>query len=159
MGLDWDEAMLKRLADPAWNPRVSVLLDKSARVLQFSTGKYLPGPDELNLKTYTPTEIEIEAHADQGGYVLINDQYDPDWQVRVNGHDAELLRADYILRAVQVPSGDSTIIMRYRAHYHVAGINPSTEMVNNFSDGAMLAAWLIAGFALRRSRGRQSILQ
>lgn len=150
-----DEAVLARLKDPAWNPRVSVLLDKSARVLQFSTGKYLPGPDELNLKTYTPTEIEIEAHADQGGYVLINDQYDPDWQVQVNGHDAELLRADYILRAVQVPPGDSTITMRYRAHYHVAGLNPSAETMNNFSDGAMLAAWLIAGFALRRSRGRR----
>ena len=155
-----DEAVLGRLKDPAWNPRGSVLLNPGhERITEPGKASGNVPPDQVNLETYTPNEIVVKTQSTLGAYLLINDQYDPDWRVQVNGHDAELLRADYILRAVQVPSGDSTIIMRYRAHYHVAGINPSTEMVNNFSDGAMLAAWLIAGFALRRSRGRQSILQ
>jgi hypothetical protein len=162
-----DEALLKRLKDPAWNPRESVLINgkagaaPAASQLKLKTPKrettlnlpgVAPAACQLELKTYTPMEIEIKAQSANGGYVLINDQYDPDWQARVNGHDAPLLRADYILRAVQVPAGDSTITMHYVAHYHVAGLNLPAETVNNLSDGAMLAAWLIAGFAFRRRK-------
>ena len=148
-----EKELLKRLKDPDWNPRESVLLNpgRSSTPLTADHGPSIPRPtDHVELKTYTPTEIKIEAQSTQGGYVLINDQYDPDWQVQVNGHDAPLLRADYIMRAVQVPPGKSTITMHYVAHYHVAGLNLPAQAVNNFSDGAMLAAWLIAGFALRR---------
>ena len=107
-------------------------------------------PDKIDLKTYTPTKIEIEVHSAKGGFVLINDQYDPDWQVQVDGDDGTPLRADYIMRAVPVSRGDLTITMHYVAHYHVAGLKLPAETMNNLSDGAMLAAWLIAGFALRR---------
>jgi hypothetical protein len=150
-----DEAVLDRLKDPAWNPRASVLLNPEHK-LPFSGPGGASPEDKIELETYTPMEIEIEAHAAQGGYVLVNDQYDPDWQAQVNGHDAELLRADYILRAVPVPPGDSTIIMHYVAHYRVAGLSLPAEAVNNFSDGTMLAAWLIAGFALRRKTSQVS---
>jgi hypothetical protein len=148
-----DEALLRRLADPAWNPQESVLLNPGHKLPRLSVaGSSALAPDQLELKTYTPTEIEIKAHSAQGGYVLINDQYDPDWQVQVNGRNTELLRADYIMRAVQVPSGDSTVTMHYVAHYHVAGLNLPAEAVNNFSDSVMLAAWLVAGFALWRRK-------
>jgi hypothetical protein len=148
-----DKELLKRLKDPAWNPRGSVLLNPGHKLpLLSEKAAEAPAVDSVDLKTYTPTEIEIEVTSSQGGYVLINDQYDPDWQVRLNGHEAELLRADYILRAVQVPVGDSTIVMHYVAHYRVAGLDLPAEAVNNFSDGAMLAAWLIAAFALRRKK-------
>jgi hypothetical protein len=151
-----DEAALGRLKDPAWNPRASVLLipghERITEPMKAS-GNVLS--DQVDLETYTPNEIVVKTQSTLGAYLLINDQYDPDWQVRVDGHDAELLRADYILRAVQVPPGDSTITMHYVAHYRVAGLNLPAEAVNNFSDGAMLVAWLIAGFALRRSCGRR----
>jgi hypothetical protein len=149
-----EEALLKRLKDPAWNPRESVLLNKSDRErLQVMMGRSSKNvPDNIELKTYTPTEIEIKVQSATGGYVLINDQYDPDWQVQVDGAPAPLLRADYIMRAIQIPPGGSIITMHYVAHYHVAGLNLPAEAVNNLSDGAMLAAWLIAGFALRRRK-------
>ena len=54
------------------------------------------------------------------------------------------------MRAVAIPAGRSKITMRYVAHYHVAGLNLPAEAMNNLSDGAMLAAWLIAGLALWR---------
>jgi len=91
----------------------------------------------------------VKMQSTVGGYLLINDQYDPDWRVVVNGQPAELLRADFILRAVQVPPGTSAVTMRYAAHY--AGNLPA-EVVHSLSDGAMIAAWLVAGVALRRRR-------
>ncbi len=121
-----------------------------------SSSEKISGPDQVSLETYTPTEIEIEAQSAQGGYVLIDDQYDPDWQVQVNGLNAELLRADYILRAVEIPPGHSTVSLHYIAHDHIAGVRLAAVVVNNFSDGIMLAAWLIAGVAIRWSCKRRS---
>jgi hypothetical protein len=147
-----DEALLKRLKDPAWNLRDSVLIGPGymPTPLYGARPSLALAPDKIDLKTYTPTEIEIEVHSAKGGFVLINDQYDPDWQVQVGGYGAPCWRADYIMRAVEVPKGDSTIVLHYVAHYHVAGLKLPAETMNNLSDGAMLAAWLIAGFALRR---------
>jgi hypothetical protein len=150
-----DEALLKRLADPTWNPRVSVLLHAGSEPKKENEKTKTPSPsDHIDLQVYTPTEIKIEAQSALGGYVLVNDQYDPDWQVKVNGKDAELLRADYIMRAVQIPPGNSTITMHYVAHYRVAGLNLPAQAVNTFSDGAMIAAWLVAGFVLWRRKFR-----
>lgn len=141
-----DEALLTRLKDLQWNPRKSVLLNPGHKLPELGSGG--APSDEVGLRVYTPTQIEISARSVRGGFVMVNDQYDPDWTAQVNGHDAELLRADYIMRAVQVPPGDSTVTMKYVAHYHVGGMSLNTAAVNNFSDGAMLAAWLIAAFAL-----------
>ena len=149
-----DELLLKRLKDAKWDARESILFKRPVSIT-VPPSLAPPGTsDHVTLKTYTPTEIEIEAQTSRSGFVLVNDQYDPDWQVQVNGRDVPLLRADYIMRAVAIPAGKSDITMRYASRYHVGGLNLSARLMNNFSDGAMLAAWLIAGFALRDSRRR-----
>ena len=140
---------LARLKDPKWNPRETILL-QSEKKQPVPAGSTAAGPDEVGLRVYTPKRIELSVRSAKGGYVLVNDQYDPDWSVQVNGHDAELLRADTILRAVPVPAGDSTVTMNYVAHYRVGSFKPSARAINNLSDGAMLAAFLVAAFALRR---------
>jgi hypothetical protein len=146
------EAQLERLKDPNWNPRATVLLDQAPRVLAIGSGN-APAAAQVDLKTYTPHRIEIHAQASQEGFLLINDAYDPDWEVEVNGQAAPLLKADYMLRAVAIPAGSTTVKMRYVAHYRVGGWSLRAETVNLFSDAVMLAAWLIAGVALGR-RGR-----
>jgi hypothetical protein len=152
-----DEALLDRLKDPAWNPRASVLIERPVTITAVPPPLGPSGTSsDVELKTYTPTEIDLEAETAHNDFVLINDQYDPDWQAQVNGRNVPLLRVDYIMRAVVIPAGWSKIVMRYVAHYRVAGLKLPAEAVNNLSDGAMLAAWLIAGFALgvRRPRGK-----
>jgi hypothetical protein len=150
-----EAALLKRLGDPAWNPRETVLLESPAPVpkanASFAENAAI-GKDQVSVETYTPREIKIRARSSKGGYVLVNDACDPDWEAEVNGAATPLLDADYLLRAVPVPAGDSTITMRYVAHYRVAGLNLPAEMVNDFSDGTMLAAWIVAGMVLWRWR-------
>jgi hypothetical protein len=146
-----DKALLARLTDPSWKPRETVLLPPG-KIEPNRSGIVANGPNTVELKTYTPIKIELRAHSEVGGYVLINDQYDPDWQTQVDGHDTELLRADDIMRAVEIPRGDSTITMRYVAHYHMGSLNPTARAMNLLSDTVMLAAWLIACAAIWRRR-------
>jgi hypothetical protein len=154
-----DSDTLKRLDNPAWNPRDSVLLTTIAPgavagnlppAVPTTLARPLFAPIEV--LTYTPHEIRLRVSAPGAGYVLINDQYDPDWQVEVNGKSTDLLRADYLLRAVAVDAGVSTIDLRYDAHYRVAGLAVPTVVANDFSDEVMLLAWLVAAIALGRGR-------
>lgn len=155
--LPTDKAVLERLKDSAWNPRATILinlLDSNPMpppVKPEGEKKSSDAPDAVNLVSYTPHEITIEAHSARGGYLLINDQYDPDWQAQVDGHDVPLLRADYILRAVPVPPGACTVTLRYVAHYQLGPLKLPVTAVNIFSDAALLAAWIVAGLALLRN--------
>lgn len=153
-----DAKLLEQLKDPAWNARLSVLLLSAPTVQPKATPTpsiSRPGMNHVDLQTYTPTDIDLETQTDAPGYfLLINDQYDSDWQVQVNGQDAPLLRADYIMRAVLLPPGTARVTMHYVAHYHLGKMKLSAEAMNNLSDGSMLAAWLIAGFAIWRRRSQ-----
>jgi hypothetical protein len=151
-----DDALLKRLKDPARNPRETLLLSRPVTIMVPPADGPAGTSNQIDLKQYTPTEIDIEAQTSRSGFILINDQFDFDWQVQVNGRAVPLLRADFIMRAVAIPAGFSQVTLRYVAHYHVAGRNLSAEVVNNFSDGAMLAAWLVVGMALLRKKPQVS---
>ncbi len=155
--IDSDKTILDRLADPAWNPRESVLLNPHNLGNQHAA---LPSGDMtgydpskgggVEIKTYNTKSIDIQVRNSPGGWLLINDRYDPDWHVQVNGKDSGLFRADFIMRAVAIPAGDATVTMNYATHYRVAGLSLPANLVNLFSDTVMLAAWIVAGLALRR---------
>jgi hypothetical protein len=159
--LDLSDAVLKRLKDPAWNPRQTVLLDTAYEkqygpplVEQVKERKVsnMPEDNQVMLETYTPTDIVIKVRAATDGYVLINDEYDPDWSVTVNGKPATLLPADDLLRAVPVSAGESTIALHYAMTYNFLGAKIPATALNSFSDLAMIGAWIVAGLALRRDR-------
>jgi hypothetical protein len=167
------DEILPRLIDPKWDPRVTVLLSATDK-------KLVPPPDpaqfydqlkrlalpEVDLKVYSANEIDVAVRTDLPGFLLINDQFDPDWRAEVNGKAAPLLKADYLLRAVPVPKGSSTVTMHYASRYHYGEIlgqlthlklgdgSVSAEALNDFCDAAMLAAWIVAGAALLRTRSR-----
>jgi hypothetical protein len=143
-----DTALLKRLVDPAWNPRGSVLLSTAPTFARTTANQPATTPATVDVPVYTPNQIRVEITAPSAGYLLINDKFDPDWEATVNGARTPLLRADYLLRALPVAAGKSEIVLRYVAHYRVAGLRIPVVAMNLFSDGVMLAAWIVAGVAL-----------
>jgi|GEM_PF-3475093 len=146
--------ILKRLADHSWDPRKTVLLSSAQKELVPPSDVKASSvqQDAVELTTYTPTEIQINVQSAKSGYILINDQYDPDWQVQLNGRDVPLLRADWLMRAIAVPSGESSIVMRYVAHYRIAGLVLSAQMMALVCDGFMLVVWTFAVVMVLRRR-------
>jgi hypothetical protein len=147
-----DQAQLDRLQDPNWDPRKSILLPSSPGPKASPPGAGHARPARVEVTVYDSHRIEMSVQAPQSGYVLVNDAYDPDWRVEVDGHATPLLRADFILRAFAVPAGDSTVKLDYDAHYHLAGVALPVVVVNETCDTIMLASWIVAGAALWRRR-------
>ena len=48
-----------------------------------------------------------------GGMLVLNDVWHPWWRATINGTETEILRANTIFRAVQVPAGKSTVRFRF----------------------------------------------
>lgn len=114
--LDTGDAVLARLAAPDWNPVSSVLLDKrNAEKVGLGAGKSFTGTGTALLKDYGKRHIEVMTRTQDGGVLLINDRYDPNWHAEVNGRPAEILSANHIMRAIVLPPGEAKVEMRYAA--------------------------------------------
>jgi hypothetical protein len=63
----------------------------------------------VRILRYQNTEIEIEADAPGGGFVVLNDVWHPWWRASVDGKPAEILKANVLFRAVTVPPGKHVV--------------------------------------------------
>ena len=71
---------------------------------------------EVKLVEYRPNYLRYESQSDGNSLVVFSEIFTREgWSVKIDGVDAKPLRADYILRAVEVPAGKHTIEWQYRA--------------------------------------------
>lgn len=107
-----DSEALSKLADPAFDPRKTVLVANSSLPTAPTSG----GTNESGTATithYKPKHVVIQATAPGPSVLLLNDKFDPDWQVLVDGHSAPLLRCNYIMRGVYLEPGNHQVIFKY----------------------------------------------
>ena len=107
-----DFLTLKKLASPSFEPQQTVLL--AAPLPEANPG----GTNNQNsgtveFKNYAPKDIVLDANAAAPSVLLLNDKYDPNWRVTVDGKPAELLRCNFIMRGVYLPAGSHTVEFRF----------------------------------------------
>lgn len=69
---------------------------------------------EVKLTRYQNTEVEITVSTDKPGFVVLNDIWHPWWQAELDGSQVEILKANVLFRAVQVPAGSHTVRFSFR---------------------------------------------
>ena len=62
---------------------------------------------------YAPKRIVLQAKAVAPSVLLLNDRFDPNWKVSVDGKPGTLLRCNYLMRGVQVAPGEHVIEFRF----------------------------------------------
>ncbi|MBI2947852.1 MAG: YfhO family protein [Verrucomicrobia bacterium] len=107
-----DQIVLQRLADPAFDPAQLVLMSDPlpAAPANASTNQT---QETVTITHYEPKRITLKTEAAAPRVLLLNDRYDPDWKVTVNGEPQPLLRCNYIMRGVYLPGGTHTVEFRY----------------------------------------------
>lgn len=112
-----DIATFKRaIREGKFSPAVEASLEPAQMAKLLGRNTFSPGA--LRITRYEPDEIEIEANFPYGdGLAVISEQYYPGWLAKVDGMDAQLIRANGVLRAVQVPKGKHTITLTFLPAY------------------------------------------
>lgn len=115
---DWqvctnDAVALDRIFDPAFDPRSSLVLDGA-----LPPGAVAPAGDgvvgAVNFVSYSPKDIVLKASAPSPSIMLLNDHYDPNWKVSVDGKPAGLLRCNFFMRGVYLEPGDHVVEFKFR---------------------------------------------
>jgi hypothetical protein len=131
------DEILTALTDPNFDPAAETLLE-----VPISH----PQSPILNLQSLAlqdgPNRVTIRAALDAPGYLVLADIRYPGWRATVDGEPAELLRANYAFRAVQLETGEHTVEMIYR---------PTSVLVGGALSLAALAV-IAAGLVWARRR-------
>ncbi|MDX5437306.1 MAG: YfhO family protein [Pontibacter sp.] len=76
----------------------------------------------IELVEYNPNYLKYEYQAAQEGLVVFSEVYYADgWQAYLDGEPVDHIRANYILRAMQVPAGKHTIEFRFAPKSYFMG--------------------------------------
>jgi uncharacterized membrane protein YfhO len=67
----------------------------------------------VDYTSYAPKKLVLQAKAEAPSVLLLNDRFDADWKVWVDGKPAQLLRCNFIMRGVSVPAGTHTVEFRF----------------------------------------------
>jgi hypothetical protein len=107
-----DEATLDQLASPAFDPTQKVFVAGDVTP-QVNAGGATNQAGAVEYTGYSTKDIKLKAKADAPSVLLLNDKYDADWRVYVDGSAAKLLRCNYIMRGVALPVGEHKVEFRY----------------------------------------------
>ena len=70
-------------------------------------------PGTVEFKSYAPKNINLDVKANAPSVLLLNDKFDPNWRVFVDGKPAELLRCNFIMRGVYLMPGAHTVEFQF----------------------------------------------
>ena len=58
--------------------------------------------------------VELETEAVRPSLLVLGDKWDPDWKAWMDGAPTRILKANFMMRAVELPAGKHTVRMEYR---------------------------------------------
>ncbi len=95
-----------------------------------------PG-DTIYETSYAPNKLTYKAHSSKGGIALFSEVYFPwGWKATVNGKETPIGQADYVLRALRLPAGDSEIVMSFEPE--------TVNKANNIAMASVILIYLLA---------------
>ena len=67
----------------------------------------------ITLTAYEPNDLKYEVNSSKGGTFVFSEIYYPGWQAYIDGEKVEHGRANYILRAMNVPAGQHVVEFKF----------------------------------------------
>jgi uncharacterized membrane protein YfhO len=118
------EDHLQYIKRPDFDPKKQILLKAvpPKNVPPNPKGTEVP-PDGNNvvITKYQPNRIEVDCASDSDTYLVLSELFYPGWQAYLDGNKVQILRADYLLRAVPLAAGRHNVVFVYRPASFVIG--------------------------------------
>lgn len=107
-GADAEMAALSHL-----NLRRAAVADEGFADRLRATTARQPG-DTIYETSYAPNRLTYHASSSRGGTAVFSEVYFPwGWEATIDGKPASLARVNYVLRALDIPAGDHTVVMTF----------------------------------------------
>jgi hypothetical protein len=103
---------LKKLVSPSFDSEKTVLLDSPLPAANF-TSTTNQDSATVEFKSYAPKDIVLSANAVAPSILLLNDKFDPNWSVTVDGKPAPILHCNFIMRGVYLAPGAHIVEFRF----------------------------------------------
>lgn len=125
------------------------------RKFEARLGKATPesSTDLITLKAYEPNHLVYNVTSKNGGIIVFSEVYYPGWTATVDGQQAELGRANYILRALNVKPGKHEVVL----DFHPASLR-KTEGIAYASYG-VLALILALGIFMEWKKRKETAVE
>jgi hypothetical protein len=164
------EVTLEQLSSPTFDPERTVLVNGPLSAATATpSGDAIAGGGDVEFVSYASKEIVLRTRAEFASVLLLNDRFDPQWSVTVDGKPASLLRCNYIMRGVQLDPGPHTVRFSFQipismplAQFQVEADTQVVSFVFHVPTGLPsyitlfaygIGTALIVGLALRRWKG------
>ena len=108
-----DFLTLKELTSASFDPSQTVLLADSPAVPNPPATTPNENSGTVEFTSYATSDIKFRTQAATPTVLLLNDQYDPNWHVTVDGKPAPLLRANFIMRGVYLTHGEHNVEFQF----------------------------------------------
>jgi hypothetical protein len=135
-----DKVTLSNLGSTQFDPERTVLVANPA----VPNSQASTNSGTVEFTDYAPKRILLQAKAGSSSVLLLNDKYDPNWIVRVDGKPETLLRCNYLMRGVYLQPGTHTVEFRFE---------PPVDTLY-VSLGAVFVSMLLIGYLILTSSRR-----
>jgi hypothetical protein len=136
-------ATLAQVVNASFDPAQNVVVEGG--VPEPASGSPDRKSGAVEFAAYSPKDFTLKTDVRAPAVLLLNDRFDANWKVRVDGREARLLRCNYIMRGVYLNPGAQTV--RFRFQPPIGALYPSLAGVGA---GLLLFGYVI--LAARRSR-------
>lgn len=131
------DATLSEMMGGIWDPAREVLLEREPGLKPQAGGN-----SSAEILVYKPEAIDIHVVTDVPKLLILADTYYPSgWKARIDGKEAEIIRADGVLRAVAIPAGDHQVTFRFAPVWFYTGLWIS--LITTFCLLGALVFWLL----------------
>ena len=139
-----------------FNPATAAVADIKFKDALGSTSPKQPG-DTIFETTYEPNRLTYHSHSANGGLAVFSEIYFPwGWTATVDGKEAKIGRVNYVLRALQLPAGDHTIVFSFDPQeVHKTEKIAKTAVYIILLLLVFAAAWTIGNSQRRRKKDKQ----
>ena len=146
-----DTMTLQTLASPDFDPWQTVLVSTPLPTEPAATND---NSGTVEFKSYAPKDIRFDTQAGTPAVLLLNDKFDPHWQVSVDGKPAGLLRCNFIMRGVYLPAGSHLVEFQF-----VLPNRPLYVSLAAIALGILLSGYLLARQFRANSSGQKLALR
>jgi hypothetical protein len=144
-----DNADQEMQAISAFAPKDEAIVDKRYKsIIDASNLKADPNAT-IKLTNYNPDHLTYESGSTASGIAVFSEiYYDKGWTMTIDGKEAPYFRADYVLRAAEIPVGNHTIKFDFHPASYYTGEKISLA-------GSILLILALAGAAYTESRKKK----